>query len=101
MVQLFLERGLVAGFPWVREELPVDAGTVEAGVDWSVVGRAPDIGAYEFDDAMIPGGGLVVSITSDVFDGDYTAGNLSLREAVEGQLHARLPGGGLIKEAMG
>jgi len=42
-----------------------------------------DVGAYEFDDATIPGGGLVVSTTSDVFDGDYTAGNLSLREALE------------------
>ena len=41
-----------------------------------------DIGAYEFDDITIPGGGLVVDTTDDVFDGDYTPGNLALREAV-------------------
>ena len=40
-----------------------------------------DIGAFELDLA-IPARGLVVDITNDVFNGDYTEGDLSLREAV-------------------
>ncbi|QEG36894.1 choice-of-anchor Q domain-containing protein [Bythopirellula goksoeyrii] len=40
-----------------------------------------DIGAYEFNDVTIPGGGLVVSTLDDTFDGIYTTNNLSLREA--------------------
>ena len=42
-------------------------------------GAAVDIGAYERQGVPFP---LVVDNTSDVDDGDYTAGQLSLREAV-------------------
>jgi hypothetical protein len=52
-----------------------------AGFDRVVFGRI-DIGSYEFDDATLPGQGLVVDEGSDVFDGDFTVSNLSLREAV-------------------
>ncbi len=40
-----------------------------------------DMGAYESQQAF-PGQGLVVDSVSDVFDEDFTVGNLSLREAV-------------------
>ncbi len=76
---------LVVGSPAINAgdagfTLPPDFDQRGTGFPRLQFGRV-DIGGYEFDDATIPGGGLVVSTTSDVFDGDYTAGNLSLREA--------------------
>ena len=47
-----------------------------------ISGTAPDLGAFElapFNGPFV--GPLVVSTTADVFDGDFSAGNLALREA--------------------
>ena len=40
-----------------------------------------DMGAYEFQ-VTFPAQGLVVDTTTDVVDGDFTIGNLALREAI-------------------
>ena len=60
----------------------IDQRGLEAIVDGGVTGLKRDIGAHEF--------GLQVSTLDDINDGDYSPGNLSLREALS--LAAQLPG---------
>jgi len=78
---------LVAGSPAINAgdpsfSTPPDFDQRGIGFPRIQFGRV-DVGAYEFDDATIPGGGLVVDTLDDIFDGDYTPGNLALRESLE------------------
>ncbi len=77
---------LAAGSPAINAGDPAFDDTLtptdQRGLPRVLFGRV-DVGAYEFSSTAVPGMNLVVSTTEDVFDGDYTAGNLSLREAVE------------------
>ena len=75
----------MAGSPAINAGDPSFVGPPDfdqRGVGFSRVqiGRV-DIGAFEFQ-AALPPQGLIVSTTSDIVDGDFSVGELSLREAV-------------------
>ena len=76
---------LLAGSPAINAGDPSFFGPPNfdqrgAGFPRVLIGRV-DIGAFEAP-AVLPPQGLVVSTTSDVVDGNFSAGELSLREAI-------------------
>ncbi|MCA9259994.1 MAG: hypothetical protein KDA61_12370, partial [Planctomycetales bacterium] len=79
-----LTHALQAGSPAINEGDPTIVGGIDqrgAGFDRVQFGRT-DIGAFEYDANDFPQGNLEVSVLADQFDGDYSAGNLSFREAL-------------------
>lgn len=80
-----LTRAILAGSP------AIDAGSNSLGLTTDqrgagfarVTGAGADIGAYESAFTTIDPSNLVVDTLADESDGDYSAGDLSLREAIE------------------
>ncbi|TWT35311.1 hypothetical protein KOR34_02010 [Posidoniimonas corsicana] len=83
---------LLPGSPAINAGDPaINSGTDQRGLDRVQLGRV-DIGAYEWQ-TVLPAQGLEVSTTNDLIDGDFTVGNLSLREAIAIAIATDLPGG--------
>ncbi|MEM8864125.1 MAG: choice-of-anchor Q domain-containing protein, partial [Planctomycetota bacterium] len=81
-----LTHALLAGSPAINAGDPSIAGGFDqrgSGFDRVGFGRA-DIGAFEllFSDLSLLPDELVVDLAEDEFDGDFSAGDLSLREAI-------------------